>query len=68
MVYSYLMSSLSFWVISTLIIVTALVPDLTFKTLEALNIRVRKIFPGNKEMGTRRRRSDNQQDVEVTSL
>jgi hypothetical protein len=54
MVYSNLVSSSFFWVLSTLIIVAALLPDLFLKALEALNFRFRTIFPGNEPMGTKK--------------
>lgn len=55
MVYSKLLSSSFFWVLSTLIIVAGLLPDLFFKALEALNVRFRTVFPGNDAMGTKKR-------------
>lgn len=54
MVYSHLLSSSFFWILSTLIIVAGLLPDLFFKALEALNFRLRTIFPGNEAMGTKK--------------
>jgi hypothetical protein len=54
MVYSNLVSSSFFWVLSTLIIVAGLLPDLFFKALEALDFRFRTIFPGNEPMGTKK--------------
>jgi len=55
MVYSRLLSSGFFWTLSTLIIVAGLLPDLFFKALEALNVKLRTIFPGNDAMGTTKR-------------
>ena len=55
MVYSRLLSSSFFWILSTLIVVAGLLPDLFFKALEALNFKLRTIFPGNDKMGTRKR-------------
>lgn len=54
MVYTNLLSSSFFWALSALIIVTSLLPDYFFKSLEALNIELPRIFPGNKAMGTRK--------------
>lgn len=54
MVYSNLLSSSFFWILSTLIIVAGLLPDLFFKACEALNFRFRTVFPGNHAMGTKK--------------
>jgi hypothetical protein len=56
MVYTNLLSSSFFWILSSLIIVTGLLPDFFFKALEALNFRFKTIFPGNQKMGTKRLR------------
>lgn len=54
MVYSNLLSSSMFWLLSTLIVVAGLLPDLFFKALEALNLKFRTVFPGNETMGTKK--------------
>jgi hypothetical protein len=42
-VYNAIMSSLTFWTLSILVIVTALIPDLVIKAIQLLDIRI-KIF------------------------
>lgn len=53
MVYSHLLSSSFFWVLASLILVAGLLPDLYFKAVEALNFKLKTVFPGNSEMGTK---------------
>jgi hypothetical protein len=54
MVYSNLLSSSFFWILSTLIVIAGLLPDLFVKALEALKVRFRTIYPGNAYMGTQK--------------
>jgi len=53
MVYTYLLSSLSFWVVSLIITVAGLLPDFTFKAFELVQSEIRTLFPGNDKMGTK---------------
>jgi hypothetical protein len=53
MVYSHLLASATFWILASLILVAGLLPDLYFKAVEALNFKLRSVFPGNDEMKTK---------------
>jgi hypothetical protein len=53
-VYTKLLSSASFWILSTVVTVAALLPDFTFKAMEALNIMPKTIYPGNEEYKRRK--------------
>lgn len=46
MVYNNLLSSLTFWCLSLLVIIAALLPDYTMKVARSLNIRFGRLFPG----------------------
>lgn len=52
-VYSNLLSSAFFWLLSILILVAGLLPDSYFKAVEALNFKLLGVFPGNSGMGTK---------------
>lgn len=45
-VYNNLLSSMTFWVLSLLILVAALVPDFTIFAAKAIDIKIGHIFPG----------------------
>lgn len=53
-VYTNLLKSMSFWMLSIVVTVGALLPDFTFKTMEALKILPKTIFPGNEEYKMRK--------------
>ena len=46
-VYTNLLSSPSFWILSIVITVAALLPDFTSKSMEIMGIKPRTIYPGN---------------------
>lgn len=48
-VYTKLISSLSFWILTCVVTIAALLPDFTFKSMEILNIMPKTIYPGNKK-------------------
>lgn len=45
-VYTNLLSSPSFWILSIVITVAALLPDFTSKSMEIMGIKPRTIYPG----------------------
>lgn len=53
-VYTMLLQSASFWVLTSVVTVAALLPDFTFKTMEALRILPKTIYPGNDEYKRRK--------------
>lgn len=57
MVYNNLLASPTFWMLSLLIMTAGLLPDMTLKAFDSLNLRMRTVFPGNEKMGTLKFRS-----------
>lgn len=49
-VYNNLLTSLTFWLLTALIIITALLPDYAIKSFKAFNINLGPLFPGSKQM------------------
>lgn len=66
-VYNNLLSSLTFWLLSMVIIIAALIPDYTMKVCKAFNIKIGPIFPGNRNSHLQSTRS-NQTGLETTYL
>jgi hypothetical protein len=56
MVYTKMLTSTIFWILSTVIIVASLLPDFSFRAFTTINIGVGSIFPGNARMGTKKRK------------
>ncbi|KAG5670176.1 hypothetical protein PVAND_000457 [Polypedilum vanderplanki] len=46
MVYTYLLSAPSFWIISLIVVVAGLLPDYTLKSMKAINIKFGRFYPG----------------------
>lgn len=60
------MGSMTFWLLSLILTVTALLPDYTLKAVKAFNIRFGPIMPGT---GNCRRDASNRRgNIEVTAL
>lgn len=64
-VYINLLGSMTFWLLSILVTVAALLPDYTLKVCKSLSIKFGPIMPGT---GNWRRQKSQKSDIEVTSL
>lgn len=58
-VYSNLLSAPTFWLLSIVIIMAALVPDFVIKTVQVLDIKV-TIWPGSRRKDTNNKRASRQ--------
>lgn len=67
-VYTKLLSSGSFWILSSVAMVAGLLPDYTLKAISALDIKLKKLYPGNSQMGTRRSKKVAPIDSQTTYL
>lgn len=47
MVYTYLLSAPSFWIISIIVVVAGLLPDFTLKAMKVVNIKFGRFYPGS---------------------
>lgn len=49
-VYTNLLSSPSFWILSIIIIVSGLLPDFTLKAMDIMGMKPRTIYPGKSKI------------------